>query len=77
MNWEQPADVATFELRDTVVRDLTESIGILAKLRQNATTHPARTVWEILNSTQSHLERQLREYLTGSGKDRAWHDRRR
>ena len=71
------ATTAPVELRDPVVRDLSEAIRILASCRQNATTHPARTVWEIINSAQGHLERQLRDYLTGSGKDRAWHDRRR
>lgn len=71
------ATTAPVELRDPVVRDLNEAIGILATSRQNATGLPARTVWEIINSAQGHLERQLREYLTGSGQGRPWHDRRR
>ena len=78
MNQEATASAATPELVDPVVRDLVEAIGILAACRQQAATFPSTTVWAILNASQGHLERQLRDYLTGSGlKDRAWPDRRR
>lgn len=77
MNAETSPPTVTEGLLDSVVRDLIEAIDLLHNCRQQSATFPATTVWAILTAAKGHLERQLRNYLTGDGLgERNWNERR-